>query len=216
VNVNAWLVQFHVDERHREVRRDLADVDRLHKLLMKLLPDDLGSDARALAGLLFRVERRPGATRLLVQTRLEPDLHRLPAGYARADVRPLGPFLDRLTAGTAVHYRLTANAAKRGGRGAGKQEGKIIPLRGADADDWWSRRAADCGLALRTLVGTPLDDVTGERNGGGRVRHALTRFDGVGVVADADAARRAVLDGVGRAKSYGAGLLSLAPLGAGR
>ncbi|ORT47877.1 type I-E CRISPR-associated protein Cas6/Cse3/CasE [Frankia sp. KB5] len=214
--MNAWLVQIHVDERHREARRELADVDRLHKILMKLLPDDLGDDARALAGLLFRVEQRAAATRLLVQTRLEPDLRRLPVGYARADVRPLGPFLEKLAAGACVHYRITANPVKRGGRHAGAQSGKIIPLRGADADAWWSRRAADCGLALRTLVGTPLDDVTGGRDGGGRVRHALTRFDGVGVIVDPDAARRAVLDGVGRAKSYGAGLLSLAPLAAGR
>jgi CRISPR system Cascade subunit CasE len=56
-----------------------------------------------------------------------------------------------------------------------------------------------------------LDDVTGRR-GGTRIRHALTRYDGIAVVTDPDALRRAVLGGVGRGKSYGAGLLSLAPL----
>jgi CRISPR system Cascade subunit CasE len=213
--VNAWLVQILADERHRDVRRDLADVERLHQRLMMLVPDDLGADARALAGLLFRVERQQGRTRVLVQTRLEPDTHRLSPGYGRAEVRKLGPFLDGLTAGAPVHYRITANAAKRGGRGAGRLEGKIIPLRGAAADDWWTRRALRCGLALRTLTGTPLDDVTGAR-GTARIRHALTRFDGLGVITDPDAARRAILDGVGRAKSYGAGLLSLAPLPAAR
>ncbi len=213
--MKAWLAQILVDERHREIRRELADAERLHKRLMMLVPDELGDDARTLAGLLFRVDRRVGRTRLLVQTRLQPEVHRLPAPYAQAAVRDLGPFLDRLTVGTAVHYRIVANASKRGGRNAGKQAGKIIPLRGADADEWWTRRAAGCGLELRSLVGSPLGDVTGDRTGG-RVRHALTRFDGLGVIVDADAARRAVLDGVGRAKSYGAGLLSLAPLGAGR
>jgi CRISPR system Cascade subunit CasE len=210
--VTAWLTQIVADERLRDVRRDLTDVERLHKKLMMLAPDELGTDARNLAGLLFRLERARGATRLLVQSQLEPNTERLPPGYARAETRKLGPFLNSLTAGVAVHYRIAANPAKRGGRNAGQNEGKIMPLRGAAADAWWATRAPRCGLALRTLTGTPLDDVTGNRGAGGRVRHALTRFDGIAIVTDPDDLRRAVLDGVGRAKSYGAGLLSLAPL----
>lgn len=209
---DAWLVQIVPDLRHREVRRDLGDANRLHQRLMRLVPDDIGADARNLAGLLFRVEPGRASTRLLVQSRLEPDTDRLPPGYTRAETRKLGPFLDRLTTGATVHYRLAANTAKRGGRNAGPDEGKIIPLRGTAADDWWTRRASGCGLDLRSLTGTPLDDLTGRRNNGQQVRHALTRFDGLAVITNPDAARRAVLDGVGRARSYGAGLLSLAPL----
>lgn len=207
--MTAWLIQIIPDERRREVRHALADAEQLHKTLMLLVPDGLGPDARAVAGLLYRIDRGRAGTRLLVQSRLEPDTHRLPAGYARADVRKLTPLLERLTAGTVVHYRLAANTTKRGGRGAGEKAGKIIPLRGADADGWWADRAAHRGLALRSLVASPLDDATGAR-AGRRVRHALTRFDGLAVVTDSDAVRQAVLDGVGRAKTYGAGLLSLA------
>ncbi|ONH58799.1 hypothetical protein CcI49_19975 [Frankia sp. CcI49] len=210
--MTAWLIQIAPDERRRDIRRELADADRLHKRLMMLIPDDLGDDARTLAGLLFRVDRTRTGTRLLVQTRLEPALDRLPPGYAQAATRKLGPFLDSITNGAAVHYRLTANAAKRGGRTAGPQEGKIIPLRGAAADDWWANRAARCGLELRSLTGTPEDDVTGLRYDGRRIRHALTRFDGHAIITDPEAVCSAVLDGVGRARSYGAGLLSLAPL----
>ena len=42
------------------------------------------------------------------------------------------------------------------------------------------------------------------------MRHAVVRFDGIGVVTDPDALRAAVLTGIGRGKSYGCGLLSLA------
>jgi len=212
--MNAWLTQIIPDERRADVRRDLADVECLHKRIMRLVPDELGADARNLAGLLFRVERRRDGTRLLVQSQLEPNTGRLPPGYGQAEVRKLGPFLEALTAGAAVHYRLTANPSKRAGRTAGQKAGKIVPLRGADADAWWAARAPRCGLALRTLTGTPLDDVTGDRDGR-RIRHALTRFDGLATVTDPDALRHAVLHGIGRARSYGAGLLSLAPLRSG-
>jgi len=36
------------------------------------------------------------------------------------------------------------------------------------------------------------------------------RFDGEAVISDVDAVRHAVLNGIGRGKSYGCGLLSLA------
>lgn len=213
--MTAWLIQIIPDPRRAEVRRDLADVVLLHKRVMSLVPDDLGADARALAGLLFRVEQTRTGPRLLVQSRLRPDPTRLPAGYGRSACRPLEPLLDRLRPGMAVRYRLTANAAKRAGRTA-QQPGKIIPLRGGAADDWWADRAGRVGLTLRTLTASAFDDVTGRqptKEGNARIRHALTRYDGVGVVTDPDTLRQAILDGVGRGKPYGAGLLSIAPIG---
>ncbi len=212
--MNVWLLRIVPDLRRGDVRRDLADVVRLHQRVMSLVPDDLGPDARNLAGVLFRVEETPTGARLLVQTRLEPVTDRLPAGYGTCEARKLTPLLNGLRPGLAVHYRLTANPVKRGGRNAGPKEGKIIPLRGTAADAWWATRASGCGLALRTLTAMPFDDATGRRGSGGQVRHALTRYDGIAVVSDPDAVRRVVLDGVGRGKSYGAGLLSLAPIGA--
>lgn len=47
----------------------------------------------------------------------------------------------------------------------------------------------------------------------GGIRLAVVRFDGIATVTDAGLARQAVLEGIGRGKSYGCGLLSLAPAG---
>ncbi len=208
--MSAWLIRITPDTRSRHVRRDLGDAVALHQRVMTLVPDSLGADARSLAGVLFRVEETRSGVQILAQSQLEPQTDRLPAGYGRVAARDLMPLLDRLRPGTAVHYRLTANPSKRLGRTA-EHAGKIVALRGAQSDMWWAERAAGCGLALRTTTAFPLDDITGHR-GGARIRHALTRYDGIAVVTDPDALRRAVLDGVGRGKSYGAGLLSLAPL----
>ncbi len=209
--MNAWLVRITLDPRHPQVRDDLGDAARMHQRMMTLLPENLGLGARSLAGLLYRVEENREGVRILAQTRLEPDTSRLPTGYGHVATRELAPLLDGLRPGSAVHYRLVANASKRLSRGAGRDEGKVIPLRGNDADEWWAGRAPGCGLTLRTTTAFPLDDATGRRRDQ-RVRHALTRYDGIAVVTDPDALRRALLGGIGRGKSYGAGLLSLAPL----
>jgi CRISPR system Cascade subunit CasE len=43
------------------------------------------------------------------------------------------------------------------------------------------------------------------------MRHSLVRYDGTGLITDPEALTQALVAGIGRAKSYGAGLLSLAP-----
>jgi hypothetical protein len=52
-----------------------------------------------------------------------------------------------------------------------------------------------------------------ERVSGGRIRHTLTQFDGVAAVAEPTTVTSAIITGVGRGKSYGCGLLSIAPAG---
>ncbi|MFE2267239.1 type I-E CRISPR-associated protein Cas6/Cse3/CasE [Streptomyces griseosporeus] len=48
------LTRLVLDPQHPAVRADLADVDSLHKTLMRLVPDHIGPTPRATAGLLFR------------------------------------------------------------------------------------------------------------------------------------------------------------------
>ncbi|CAO5253808.1 type I-E CRISPR-associated protein Cas6/Cse3/CasE [Frankia sp. AgKG'84/4] len=207
-----WLVRILPDLRRGDVRADLADAVALHKRVMQLLPDQIGPDARSLAGALFRLEEKRTGVEILVQTRLAPFVEALPAGYGQVATRDLTGLLDRLHTGRGVHYRLVANPTKRLGRTA-KHPGKLAVLRGDEAESWWTTRAGRCGLELRSSTALPLDDITGPRRGRAQVRHALTRYDGVAVVTDPDALRAAILTGVGRGKAHGAGLLSIAPLG---
>jgi CRISPR system Cascade subunit CasE len=110
-----------------------------------------------------------------------------------------------------VHYRLAGNASKRLAIvEKGRKRGRVIPLNGAEIDNWWTRRAQAAGLTVIAGRSETLDSVSGESRRG-KVRHAITRFDGVAVVTDADAVREAVVTGIGRGKAFGCGMLSLAP-----
>jgi CRISPR system Cascade subunit CasE len=208
--MSVWLTSIALDTRNAAVRRDLGNVDNLHRRVMSLTPDGLGPNARQQAGVLFRLEVSRDRPRLLVQSLVEPDLAKLPAGYGHARAGKLDPLLDALRPGLAVHYRLAANTSLRrppGWTGPGKP-GQVVALRGAAAEEWWHKRAAGAGLALQSALARPLPDARG-RHDGATLRHAITQFDGAAVVQDAEALRMAVRKGIGRGKSHGCGLLSL-------
>lgn len=207
--MSTWLTQITPDFRNAQARRDLRDVVKMHQRVMMLVPDGLGDQPRHQAGVLYRVEENPLGARILVQTRLRPDLRRLPGGYGTTQSRDLDPLLRWLRPGALVRYRLAANACLRKSRST-----KIVPLRGADADEWWVTRAPAAGLDLQSLISRAPGDAVGGSDPKTAVRHALTQFDGVAAVTDAAALASAITTGIGRGKSHGCGLLSIAPIGA--
>ncbi|MFD9636826.1 type I-E CRISPR-associated protein Cas6/Cse3/CasE [Streptomyces violascens] len=209
----ATLTRILLNPAHPTVRRDLADYPSLHHTLMSLFPDDLGPHPRAAAGVLHRIEPGHRHPVLLMQSLLPPDLHRLPRRYGTAAQRPLDPVLTALVPGRTVRYRITANPSRRSpGRTQDPPArcGRLHALHGDAALAWWARRAQAAGLDLVTTTSRPRPFCRSDRTQPGPHKH-LVQFDGLARVSDPEALTRALLEGIGRAKTYGGGLLSLAP-----
>jgi CRISPR system Cascade subunit CasE len=206
--MSTWLTQITPDVRDSQARRDLRDTVKMHQRVMTLVPDGLGDQPRRQAGVLYRIEETPRGARILVQSQVQPDLRRLPTGYGSAQIRDLDPLLRWLRPGVFVRYRLTANTCLRKSRST-----KVVPLRGADADEWWITRAPAAGLDLQSLISKSPGDAVGGDDPKATVRHALTQFDGVAAVTDPAVLGTAITTGIGRGKSHGCGLLSIAPAG---
>lgn len=204
--MTAWLTRIAPDLRHPAARQDLRDITAVHRRVMSLVPDGLGEKPRHHAGVLFRLDHTITGPVLLIQTTLPPDPTRLPDGYGTTDTRDVSPLLKALTTGMAVHYRIAANASKRAWKG--DSAGKIVALSGEPAEQWWQRKANGVGLDLRHLRAQPQPAARGRAV---PVRHAITLFEGQAVISDADQVRAAVLAGIGRGRSFGCGLLSVAP-----
>ncbi|MFI9833758.1 type I-E CRISPR-associated protein Cas6/Cse3/CasE [Streptomyces sp. NPDC051913] len=216
----ATLVRISLNVHSPQVRRDLARPDSLHKTVMTLAPAGLGDSHRQEAGLLFRLDQatRHAPPTLLVQSQLPPDLADLSPAYGQTETRDLTPMLAALTAGRRVRYRITANAVVRRKAADNPDRRTDEPLHGDAALLWWHRKAAYAGLALDSAALTPMSrsrhPISKEHGSDGKTAHfryALTRFDGQATIIEPDLLRHAVLAGIGRAKSHGAGLLSLAP-----
>lgn len=208
----ATLTRIIANPAHHRVRQDLRDSNAMHKTVTNLVcPSGFGPNARHAAALLYRVEETAAGVHVLVQAKLPMDPSRLPDGYAYGGSRNLEAHLARLTDGVAVRYRIVANPTKsefvRG------QRGVVRGLTDDEALEWWQRRATQAGLELTTAHITATGLHRGvRRNGSGisKITAVTSRFEGAAIVRAPEDVRAAILGGIGRAKSYGCGLLSVA------
>ncbi len=218
--MSLWLVRILVNPRcHRVWSRGTLDGGALHRDIMRLAPDALGNQARKEANVLFRAEHTQRGLQILAQLSCAPRVDNLAPDFAHGtpECRNIESLVSSMHSGTRVRYRIDANPTKRLGNSAGDKKGRLAVLHGADAAEWWHRRAAESGLELLSATASAMPDILGSRNRDRRGRcratsHGVTRFEGVAVVADPEKVRSAVVEGIGRARTYGCGLLSIVPV----
>ena len=220
-----YLSRLLLNTRNRDARRDLASPYDLHRTLARVFPgpraDAEGANEGRTPnhGLLFRAEPdAPGGPAVLVQSLAEPDWRSLPDGYARQTDGPK-PFEPRLCEGQRLRFRLVANPTVKK-QVEGRKNGARVPLVHDRAPaghpeveagylDWLERKAEAGGFAVAHVVDAPFQTT------GGRGKRGLTlfgvRFDGALTVTSPDRLLHAVRSGIGPAKGFGFGLLSLAP-----
>ncbi|MYR09839.1 type I-E CRISPR-associated protein Cas6/Cse3/CasE [Streptomyces sp. SID724] len=212
-----WLTRIVPDTRSPQARRDLGDPIGTHRRIMSLFPSDAGPDPRARFGILFRTEDTPTGPHLLIQSTHEPDATRLPDGYGTTVTRPLDALLDAIRPGLTIRYRCAASPVRKPGATTRALYNlpPVVALTGTAADEWWLRQADNSGIKPLTHHSHPLDAIRGQRRPTGAppqsIRHTRTQFDGTAAIIDTDLLRQAVLNGIGRGKAYGCGLLSIAP-----
>jgi CRISPR system Cascade subunit CasE len=157
----------------------------------------------------------------------------------QAAVRPYDPLLDGLRLGAAFAFRLRANPVSAMRRpekpsaaqqlylgGTERPRGVRVPHRtAAHQMAWFLDRIESWGFTVSTSRSGEPDVRLAARErlvfsktsrGGAKNRVTLqtATFEGRLAVADVDTARRSLLEGVGPARAYGCGLLTLAPIAA--
>ncbi|PRX95412.1 type I-E CRISPR-associated protein Cas6/Cse3/CasE [Allonocardiopsis opalescens] len=205
-----------------------------------ILPSDPRD--RGGARVLWRVDRNARAEVFLyVVSPSRPDLTHLAeqAGWPTQpewQTRDYAPFLDRLTKGDIWAFRLTANPVHSIRRHEDEPTKVTAHVTPRHQMGWLLQRQAAAGF--RVLEKPPeqrrlpqgdehqlivhdrrrLDFGKSEEAPSGkprknRVTLSTATFDGRLEVTDPDALRRALTSGIGRAKAYGCGLMTLAPAG---
>jgi CRISPR system Cascade subunit CasE len=200
------------------VQRDLANHYGLHRSLMSAFPVDLPEEERV----LYRVETdaRPGVPTVLLQSHSAPDWANLrnrdgyllpePHWPPRVRANPATKSFDlALTPGQGLSFRLRANPTV-------KREGSRHGLyREEDQRAWLARKGQRNGFRVVRATVIPEGDLLAwkpRRNDKWRkLTFFAVRFEGLLEVTDPEALWAAVVTGIGPAKSFGFGLLSLAP-----
>ena len=214
-----YLTRFGVNPARRGARHLLASQQRLHAAVLSSFPP--GADP---GRVLWRVDESAHRVELFIASSARPDLTHLveQAGWPTAatwETANYGPFLYRLDNGQRWAFRLTANPARSVPRGTGIRGAVKAHVTPAQQEEWLLSRAGRLGFEIPAgTLGVP-DLVVKDRrtarfrrgaDRGREVTVAMATFEGHLVVTDPSALRAALVEGVGRAKAYGCGLLTLA------
>lgn len=197
----------------------------------KLLGSPQAMHAAALSGfhseqapgrVLWRVDEQVNNVWLYLASAERPDLTHLidQAGWPTTqawETREYAPLLDSLEAGQRWQFRLRANPTKsiRSPHGA---RGKRVPHVTSEQQlSWLLGRAEGLGITLGA-TDEPSVAVTARgdqvfRRQGKDVTIRWATFEGALVVTDPALLRAALVQGVGPAKAYGCGMITLAPVG---
>jgi CRISPR system Cascade subunit CasE len=203
-----YLSRLILNPRCRAVRRDLADAHALHRTLLRAFPDaENGGPGRV----LYRTESPRGEPRfiVLVQSDVAPDWPRLvvPGDYLLGPPASK-PFDLAFAAGQRLGFRLRANPTV-------KQDGKRRPLLDEGQQRaWLDRKATEASFRVVRVEVTPEGVSCGHKPAEADTLtltlHAV-RFDGLLAVTDPEQFRHALRAGIGPAKGFGFGLLSVGP-----
>ena len=201
-----YLALLNMNPRSRAARRDMADPASMHRTLMSLFPQAQSGTARDEFAVLWRIEHGDTPT-VLLQAAREPDFASLPNGYATHDLKPLDPHLAFLADGGIVYYRAVLNPTRSSRMHATNRQ-HVIPS--ADRAAWWGSRARSAGLLLLDKPRLTGQQARHINRNGTRFPVYSFRVDGTAKTEDAATLRDAISTGIGRAKPWGCGLLTVA------
>jgi CRISPR system Cascade subunit CasE len=214
-----YLSRLTLNLSHPVVARAAGDLHALHRLVLQGFPDVAdGGPGRV----LHRLERSIGPHSLpmvIVQSEKRADWTSLEALTIQID----GPkeYAPAHTAGQTLRFRLRATPTKKSHFGEtmdkpGSRRVGFFTER--EQREWLERKGTEChelaggGFDLIEVRVTALGWQTGKNPKGGTIRHHAVEFDGLLRVTDAEAFAKALAGGVGAAKGFGFGLLSVARL----
>jgi len=211
-----YLSQLLLNPHNRQVQREVGNPYQLHRTLMRGFPADLPADERV----LYRLEMQAGTggLTLLVQSIHQPDWSPLEsAGQGRYLLQsPEAPkrFQPELPAETKLYFRLRANPTVKKQR-EGHKNSNRVPIVHEEKQDAWLQQKADLHgfriLQSRTSGDDRLSDWIRRGEESHRLRLYTVQFDGLLEITDADVFAQTLATGIGPARAFGCGLLSIAP-----
>ncbi|RBQ21171.1 type I-E CRISPR-associated protein Cas6/Cse3/CasE [Spongiactinospora rosea] len=224
------LTRFRFNTARVGARRLLSSPQMLHAAVMSSFAEIPVPDPGG-ARVLWRIDRNSRAeTYLYLVSPAKPDLTHLveQAGWpetGRWETYDYGPFLGRLTAGDRWAFRLTVNPIHYARRDDTEPTKRTAHVGWRHQRDWLLKHQMNAGFKVvdkapeqrlapddeHELVVRDRRQLAFAKKGHrSKVTLVTVTFDGRLEVTDPDALRRTLVCGLGKAKAYGCGLMTLA------
>ncbi len=198
----------------RKTREMLMNPYTLHQAVYRAFPDESNG---GLGRVLYRVDqsRCSEAVSLLVQSEKPPDWTK--ADFLRECLleKEMCKQLDlNVKNGQYLHFLLRANPCVKK-QAEGKRNGyRMGLLREEDQVKWFHKKADESGFTVVNCEAIPEGIIHDERGHAdqGKLRHYAVRFKGTLKVVNPETFTATLNSGIGPAKGFGFGLLSIAPV----
>ena len=165
---------------------------------------------------LWRLDYFKGDPYILLLSENKPDFTSLVEQYGYdgdcGESKDYQKVLDMLADGQQYRFRFCGNPVHSVTMQNSKGRGKVLPhVTVAQQEEWLRQKSDKAGFSLGNFAVVMRDIKKFSRNGK-TVTINLAVFEGMLKITDANLFREALVLGIGRAKSYGCGLLTLARL----
>ena len=203
-----FLSKVVVNTRDRETLTHLEDADFWHKRVMSAFENLNGiKSPRKEMGILFRKEIKNNVVILYVQSLVEPNWYGK-TWVVDAQIKNLSDFYSALNNNMILHFSLLSIPYYNDESVLKKDKAKCFKTN-EDKIEWLKRKETYCGFVIETISivgnGEYLGNIGGNKKG-----LYMTNFVGTLRITDIDKFRKCYMEGLGRQKSYGAGMLLLA------
>jgi len=218
-----FFTRFQINPTRRGARKLLASPQAMHAAVLAGFAQPDGH-TREGCRTLWRLDRSDHQILLYIVSPGEPDLAHLveQAGWPTTETwqtRPYHGLLSSLDKGQRWAFRLTANPTHEGRPPGGTTDTKRFGAVTVEQQrEWLTRRAENAGFTICHQTDGELNLVVHQRNtlaftrirGQRPVTLVTATYDGVLLVQDPERLRNTLTNGLGHAKAYGCGLLTLA------
>jgi CRISPR system Cascade subunit CasE len=216
-----FLTRFRINTARRGARKLLTSPQAMHASVLAAFPSPTTGCASQ-PRTLWRLDESSHGLLLYIVSPTAPDLTHLveQAGWPTTETwetRRYADFLTSLHTGQRWAFRLTANPVRNGRLPHKPDTQRVGHVTVEQQRQWLLSRATQAGfLVPANIHGEPSVTVHGRQTltfnrNGHRVTLRVVTYDGQLEVTDAAALRTSLTVGVGHAKAYGCGLLTLAP-----
>lgn len=211
-----FLTHVPMNTTRRSALALLASPHRIHAAVLSGFPDTHSTQDAATDGrVLWRIDRNGSDTSLYVVSPETPDFSGLVAQAGWTDAAQpartanYSPFLERLEPGQEWGFRLTANPVTTTMDHSRGKKVRVPHVTVAQQTKWFTDRAEANGITATDVLIDDRRQLEFQRNGK-KVTLASVSYRGSLTVVDPVLLRGLLVNGVGKAKGYGFGLMTLA------
>ena len=202
-----FLSRIEMDLSRISTKRALASPQIIHAAVQTCFPEEAGR-------ILWRLDNFEGKMFLLTISPTKPDF----AGFAQqfggtGEVKEYTPLLEQIKNGQRLSFRFRANPTYTKSAGKGNR-GKIYAhVTISQKRTWLMEKSAKWGFSLAEndfdVVET--DNLRFYKDGNKKaVELGVATFEGHLSITDVQLFKKALIEGIGRAKAYGCGMITVA------